>query len=287
MTTARTALVTGTSTGFGYLAAQSLAEAGYTVFATMRDTHGRNAEPKQKLEARGITVLELDVTSQASVDALAHTVLSRVPAIDVLVNNAGTAHMGVTEAFTAESAERQFATNYFGPIRINRAFLPAMRERKSGLIIFISSVVGRFVLPFTGIYTSSKFALEAYAESLAYELRPSNVDIALVEPGAYATNIFQALIVPDDTARVAAYGETAKIFDQMGEAMGKSAGDPQEVADAIVDLAQQPAGRRPLRTAVPAGSPAESINRAVEPIQRGVMEEFGLAALLPASPAAV
>ena len=280
MSQTRTALVTGASTGFGYLTAERLAAEGFTVYATMRDLSGRNAEPRRKLEAQGITVLELDVTNQTSVDAVATRVLAEVPTLDVLVNNAGTAHMGVTEAFTPESVERQYATNVIGPVRMNRAFLPSMRAHKRGLVVFVTSVVGRFTLPFLGVYASSKFAVEAMAESMSYELRPFGVDVAIVEPGAYATNIFNVVIAPDDTARLAAYGEVGKAFDKMGAAMAEEAGDPIEVAHAVVQLSIQPQGTRPLRTSVPAGSPAEAINNAVAPIQRSIIEGFGFSAFL-------
>ena len=141
----------------------------------MRGIADRNAAPRVELERHGIVVLDVDVTDQGRVDAAAAAILARSGRVDLLINNAGTAHMGVTEA---------------------------------------------------------------YAESLSYELRPSGVDVAIVEPGAYATNIFSAMISPDDTARVEAYGETANVFEQMGEAMGSSAGDPAEVATAIRDLAK-------------------------------------------------
>lgn len=281
MSNERVAVVTGTSTGFGHLIALGLRADGYTVFATMRGIADRNAEPRAQLEAKGIVVLDVDVTNQGQVDAAATAILARNGRVDVLVNNAGTAHMGVTEAFTPESMERQFATNVIGAARVTRALLPTMRAAKSGLVVFVSSVVGRFVLPFTGVYAGSKFAIEAYAESLSYEVRPSGIDVAIVEPGAYATNIFSAMIAPDDTARVEAYGETANIFGQMGEAMGSSAGDPAEVATAIRDLAKAPAGSRALRTVVPADAPAAAINAAIAPIQKGVMEAYGLGALLP------
>jgi NAD(P)-dependent dehydrogenase (short-subunit alcohol dehydrogenase family) len=274
-------VITGTSTGFGFETAKKLAAGGHRVFGTMRDADGRNAAPKRALEALGVTVVELDVTDAASVDRGTAAILAATDRVDVLVNNAGTAHMGVTEAFTPESVERQFATNLVGPARLNRAFLPGMRERRRGLVVFISSVVGRFVLPFVGVYAASKWAIEAYAESLSYELRPFGVDVAILEPGAYATNIFNAMIGPDDAARVATYGETAKLFDQLGAAMGASAGQPIEVAEAIVALTDAPAGTRPLRTPVPAGTPVDAINAAVEPIQHAILEQYGLGALLP------
>jgi NAD(P)-dependent dehydrogenase (short-subunit alcohol dehydrogenase family) len=275
------AVVTGTSTGFGFDTARLLAEAGHRVYGTMRDIAGRNAEPARKLAAFGVTAVELDVTDQASVDRGTAQILDAAGRVDVLVNNAGTAHFGTTEAFTAESFERQFATNVTGAFRLSRAFLPGMRANRSGLVVFLSSVVGRFVIPFTGVYTSSKWAVEALAESLSYELRPFNVDVAIVEPGAYATNIFNAQITPDDLDRLASYGDVAKTIDAIGAALGATAGDPIEVAKAIAALVAAPAGSRPLRTPVPAGSPAEAVNAVTAPIQRATLEGYGLGAFLP------
>jgi len=189
--------------------------------------------------------------------------------------------MGLLEAFTPESFERQFATNVFGPHRVDRAFLPGMRERRSGLVIFVSSVVGRFVSPFIGVYAASKFALEAMTETLSYELRSLGVDVAIVEPGAFATEIMGKMIQPDDSQRVAAYGAMAT---QLGEKLGAAisdAGDPQIVADAVLALVRLPAGARPLRTVIPADMPVTNINDAVAPIQRSMIEAFGLGELLP------
>jgi NAD(P)-dependent dehydrogenase (short-subunit alcohol dehydrogenase family) len=281
MTPSLVAVVTGTSTGFGYDTARLLAAGGYRVYGTMRDIAGRNAEPARKLSALGITPIEMDVTDQASVDRAATEILAAAGHIDVLVNNAGTAHMGVTEAHTPASLERQLATNVVGPFRVSRAFLPGMRERRSGLVVFVSSVVGRIVIPFMGVYESSKWALEALAESLSYELRPFGVDVAIVEPGAYATNIFNSMIPADDTARVASYGDVAKTFDAIGAGLAASVRDPIEVAHAIAALVALPAGTRPLRTPVPSESPADTINAAAAPIQRGVLEAYGLSHLLP------
>ncbi len=277
----RVAFVTGTSTGFGYLIAQGLRADGFAVYATMRQTADRNKAPREALEREGIVVLDVDVTDQVSVDAAAHVALAHAGRIDLVVNNAGTAHMGVTEAFTPESIERQFATNVVGPARVARAFLPAMREAGEGLVVFVSSVVGRFVLPFTGVYAGSKFAIEAYAESLSFEVRPSGVEISIVEPGAYATNIFNAIVLPDDTERIAGYGATNDYFTAMGEAMGASSGDPVEVATAIRALAQALKGTRPLRVVVPADAPAAAINAAIAPIQHGILEAYGMGQLNP------
>jgi NAD(P)-dependent dehydrogenase (short-subunit alcohol dehydrogenase family) len=278
---AQTVVITGSSTGFGNDLARLLTAAGHSVYGTMRDIAGRNAKAARELEALGATIVEMDVTDQASVDRGAAKILAAAGHIDVLVNNAGTAHMGTTEAFTPESLERQYATNVTGPFRLSRAFLPGMRARKSGLVIFVSSVVGRVVLPFAGVYVSSKWALEALAESFSYELRPFGVDVAIVEPGAYATNILNATVSPDDQERLATYGEIGKTIDQLMQGMVSSAGNPIDVAEAIARLIAAPAGTRALRTTVPAESPAALVNAAAAPIQRDLLERYGLGAFLP------
>ncbi len=273
------AFVTGTSTGFGNLIARDLAGAGYRTFATMRDTAGRNAAAKSELEKLGVTVLEVDVTSDASVAAAAK-IVDAVGPVAVLVNNAGTAHFGVTEAHTTASVAKQFDTNVLSTVRVNRAFLPAMRAAGKGLVVYVSSVVGRIVIPMTGVYTASKFALEALAETMSYELRPFGVDVAIVQPGPYGTNILSATILPDDAARVEAYGDVARLAQGLQDAMASAAGNPQEVADAVLSLARAQAGTRPLRTVVGANEATLAINARTAPIQRAVVEGFGFGSLL-------
>jgi NAD(P)-dependent dehydrogenase (short-subunit alcohol dehydrogenase family) len=288
MSDPKIALVTGASSGFGRLIAQKLRDDGYRVFGTMRDIAGRNADAKRDLEAGGIAIVEMDVTDDGSVDRAAASIFASAGHVDVLVNNAGTAHMGAVEGYTPASLERQFATNVVGPIRVARAFLPSMRERKSGLIIFVSSVVGRLAMPFTGVYTASKWAIEALAETLSYEVRPHGVDIAIVQPGAYATNIFNAVIGPDDPDRLVAYGPAVvDMTATIATGLSASARNPVEVSDAIAALAAAPAGTRPLRTPVPANNPAAGINAAVEPLQRSAMVARGMGALLPSTPVTV
>jgi NAD(P)-dependent dehydrogenase (short-subunit alcohol dehydrogenase family) len=283
MSNTRTAVVTGASTGFGRLTAQTLAAGGWRVYATMRNVASKNARTAADLRSAGIAVVELDVTSDASVDAAAKTIVAEAGSVDVLVNNAGTGHFGIEEAFTPAAVEQQFATNVVGPLRVNRAFLPSMRERKSGLVIYVSSVVGRVVVPFGGVYTASKWALEALAETSSYELAPFNIDVAIVQPGAYPTDIFSNMFGADDAARIAAYGDVAKYADAVSSALDASSQgkNPQDVADAIARLVELPAGTRPLRTVVADFAAVNAINDAVAPLQRGVIEGFGLGALLP------
>jgi NAD(P)-dependent dehydrogenase (short-subunit alcohol dehydrogenase family) len=159
-----------------------------------------------------------------------------------------------------------------------------MRARKSGLIVYVSSVVGRLILPFGGVYASSKWALEALAEASSYELSTFGIDVAIVQPGAYPTDIFGKVTGADDAERLAAYSEVAKYNDALTAGLSQSAAgrDPGEVAQAILQLANAPAGTRALRTTVPAEGPAADINAAVEPHQRGALIGMGLGDLLPA-----
>jgi NAD(P)-dependent dehydrogenase (short-subunit alcohol dehydrogenase family) len=287
MSTKKSALITGASSGFGRLTAEAFAADGWRVFGTMRNINGANAAAAAALRASGVDVIELDVTSDSSVDTAAATIASEVGTLDVLVNNAGTAFFGIQEAFTPQAVERQYATNVIGPLRVNRAFLPAMRERRSGLVIYVSSVVGRIVFPFGGVYASSKWALEALAQASSYELAPFDVDVAIVEPGAYPTEIIGKIGLNDDLARVSSYGAevaryaagaTARIAER---AQGQ---DPADVARVILRLANAPAGTRPFRSVTPANPLVEAINAAVEPLQRVAVESLGIDAILPKVP---
>lgn len=287
MAQSQVAVVTGTSTGFGHDTARLLVEAGNIVFGTMRDIAGRNAEPAKALGRLGITVVELDVTDDSSVERGTATILDTAGRVDVLVNNAGVAHFGITEAFTPASLERQLATNAVGPFRVARAFLPGMRERRAGLVVFVSSVSGRFITPFTGLYSSSKWATEALAEAFSYELRPFGVDIAIVEPGEYATNLGNAFVKPDDVERLATYGEIAKSGDNITAELTSRMRPSIEVAEAIAALVAAKPGTRPLRTVVPADSPVTHINELVAPIQRSMLEDYGLGMFLTPTPSGV
>jgi NAD(P)-dependent dehydrogenase (short-subunit alcohol dehydrogenase family) len=283
MSNTRTAVVTGASSGFGRLTAQTLAADGWRVYASMRNVAGKNAPAAEGLRAAGINVVELDVNSDGSVDAAAQHILAEAGSVDVLVNNAGTGFFGIQEAFTPSAVEAQFATNVIGPLRVSRAFLPSMRERKSGLIVYVSSVVGRIIIPFGSIYNASKFALEALAEASSYELAPFGIDVAIVEPGAYPTEIGGKMTGPDDAARLAAYGAVATYAEKLSEGLAASAEgrDPQEIATAIAQLANAPAGKRPLRIVLPQNDAVEAINAALAPIQRGVLQSMGMESLLP------
>lgn len=283
-----TVVVTGASSGFGRNTAERFARAGWRVFAGVRGARGKHARATAELERLGIRVVELEITDQASVDGAAAEILAAGP-VDVLVNNAGAAYFGVVEAFTPETIQRQFDVNVFGQMRVSRAFLPGMRERRSGLVVYVTSVVGRYTFPFGGVYTSSKWALEALAESSSYELAPLGVDVAIVQPAAYETNIGNSGVGPDDEQRLSGYGTVTPLMANIFGALSSSTQgrDAREVADAIFALAERPAGTRPLRTPVPGEPAIVAINEAAAPIQRQVLENLGLGELLPKIPAGV
>ena len=200
----------------------------------------------------------------------------------MLVNNAGNGYFGAVEAFTPDAVERQFATNVIGPLRVNRAFLPAMRERERGLVVYVSSVVGRLAFPFGGVYAASKWALEALAEASSLELGLLGIDVAIVEPGAYPTEIIGKVVTADDEARATAYAGLSEYSDALSASLAKNAQgrDPGDVARAIVALANAPAGSRPLRTELPPGGAAREINAAVAPIARRELEARGAGGLV-------
>src|SRR5437667_8010210 len=211
----KTILITGASSGFGRDTAETLFRAGHTVYASMRGAEGKNREAAEALRELGIKTVELDVSDDASVEAGVKTVLGEAGKIDVLVNNAGIASAGVTEAFTTEQAKAIFDTNVIGLLRVTRAVLPAMRRQHDGLIINIGSILGRVTFPFLGIYGASKFAVEALTDSLRYELSQLGVEVVAVQPSAYPTNFLPGIQTPARTEVTKSYGEVGQIPDTM------------------------------------------------------------------------
>ena len=278
----RVVLITGCSTGFGRVTAETLARKKYHVYAAMRNVGGRNAENVRELQAlaeRESLVLhpvELDVNDDASVDRAVDKVIQDAGHIDVLVNNAGLSIRGLTEAVTIEQMRRVFETNVVAVQRMNRAVLPHMRSRGTGLLIHISSQAGRVVIPGFGIYGASKFALEALVESYHYELAGEGIDCISVQPGAYATAISQNADKAADEVRALNYGPGGEIPKTLMANLGKR-GDPQEIADVLLRLIEMPAGRRPLRTEVGVtGDFVARINNFTDTIQEGILNVLGL-----------
>ena len=277
----KTIVITGSSNGFGKDAAKTLAEAGHQVFATMRDLNGRNRTAAEELGSQGIEVLELDVTSDASVgDAFRDLYKKTEGKLDVLINNAGLFAQGIAETYTPDQVRDMFEVNVFGIQRVTRAALPEMRKRKSGLIINIGSILGRVTIPFIGLYGASKFAVEALTEGYRYELSQLGVDVVLVQPSAYPTGLYSATQQPADAGRAAEYGELAALpgaFVEFLKAVfsGPDAPDSHEVSKALVELIATPVGERPDRVIVGAPYGADAVNAAVQPIQAQMINGIG------------
>jgi NADP-dependent 3-hydroxy acid dehydrogenase YdfG len=277
----KTILITGASTGFGRDTAETLAKAGHTVYASMRDPKSKNKTHADALSKQGVKVVELDVTSDASVDKAVSEVLKSAGKIAVLVNNAGIASVGVTEAFTAEQAKIIFDTNVIGLLRVTRAVLPSMRQKRDGLIINIGSVLGRVTFPFLGIYGASKFAVEALTDSLRYEVSQLGVEVVEVQPSGYPTNFFASIQTPAGTEVTKSYGEVGQIPDAMFKSFmskfeGKDAPNPHDVAEAVARLVGQSKGSRAIRTVVGDAFGSDKANEDVAPVQAKVVEGLGL-----------
>src|SRR5216684_3492430 len=184
----KTILITGASSGFGRDTAETLRRAGHSVYASMRGVQGKNLKAAGALRKLGVKTVELDVSDDTSVEAGVKTVLAEAGQIDVLVNNAGIASAGVTEAFTTEQAKAIFDTNVIGLLRVTRAVLPSMRQQHDGLIINIGSILGRVTFHFVGMYGASKLEVEELTDSIRYELSQLGVEVVAVQPSAYPTN---------------------------------------------------------------------------------------------------
>jgi NAD(P)-dependent dehydrogenase (short-subunit alcohol dehydrogenase family) len=285
MNSKQVVLITGSSTGFGRLFAETLARKGHTVFATMRDHGGRNAKNASEIRALAekdslpIHVLELDVTNDASVERAVDAAVAKAGRIDVAINNAGYYLSGLEEAVTTEQAQRLMDTNFLGPVRVNRAVLPHMRRQRSGVLMHISSGAGRLVLPSAGFYCASKFALEALAEAYSYELASQGIESVIVEPGAYETPVFGNTVTAADQGRTDTYGPAKEIPAKLNAALSSTAGNAQEVADAVLRIIETPAGEKQLRYFVsPRDLGVDKINALSEQVQANVLEALGLAA---------
>ena len=277
----KTILITGASSGFGRDTAETLLRAGHTVYASMRDMEGRNRKAAEALRTLGAKTVEIDVRDDVSVEAGVKKVLAEAGTIDVLVNNAGIGSVGVTEAFTPEQASIVLDTNVVGLLRVTRAVLPSMRQRRDGLIVNIGSVLGRVTFPFLGIYGASKFAVEALTDSLRREVSQLGVEIVEVQPGAYPTNFLAGMQTPADTDVALSYGEIGQIPGALTNAIvsmfeGENAPNPHDVAEVIASLVDQSKGHRAIRTVVGVTFGSDRINDDVAPVQAKAVGALGL-----------
>ncbi|WP_421944272.1 SDR family oxidoreductase [Pedobacter sp.] len=280
-------LITGTNSGFGWLTVQSVAALGHKVYATMRDTKGRNAEKANALSAlENVTVLDVNLTDDDSVKQAVDSVIAKEGTVDVLVNNAGFSLNGVAESFTTADVQSIFDINVFAPWRFIKQVLPAMRKQSEGLIINITSGFGRVSFPFATVYSGSKFGLEGISEGLHYELKRLGIDVAILEPGAFPTEMNQKTNYASDQSVFEGYDAIADLPNKMINALGALIQahnpNPQDVADAIVRLIEAENGTRPLRTVVDpiTGEFIEAANKAVaEHFGKG-LTTFGMGELL-------
>lgn len=180
MPSQRVILITGCSSGIGRATALAAAARGHRVFASARN-------PESLRDLQGIRPLALDVTDAASIRAAVTSVLAEAGRVDALVNNAGYGQYGAVEDVTAEEWRRQFEVNFFGAIEVARAVLPAMREKRSGTIVNVSSVAGKIGIPFAAPYCASKHALEALSDALRVEVAPFGIRVAVIEAGPIGT----------------------------------------------------------------------------------------------------
>lgn len=278
-------LITGCSSGFGYESAKYLASKGHTVYATMRNTKGKNAKPAAELadfaaeQGLKIQVLEMDVTSDESVA----TAVAQIPKVDVLINNAGVGYGGPLESFSSSQVLDQLDLNIVGTVRATKAVLPKMRAQKSGLIIQVSSGAGRGAFPGFSVYHASKWGLEGLSESMRYELGPLGIDVVIVEPGPFSTNFFGNMITPTDAEVAESYQHVDAFFEGFqNQVMGAFADsnaptDPMLVVQSFEALIDQAAGSRPIRTMVGLDFGLQTLNDVTEPIRKGLLEGLGLA----------
>jgi len=280
----KTIVITGTSSGFGFLAAKTAAKEGHKVWATMRNTKGKNATKKNELETfskeknLNLQVLDLDVTSSKSVTAAIEKIVEEDGKIDVLVNNAGVMFVGISEAYSLEQMQQQFEVNFFGTVRMIKAVTPYMRSKNDGLIINITSLAGRLAFPYFGVYCASKHAVEAYTQSLRYELAPFGVDTCIIEPGPFGTNLLFTGPKEADSEVLTSYGEHKDVPGAMlknfeGFYQTDQALDPQLVADDIIGLIQQNKGSRPVRTVTGIDYGTVAYNEKTQPIQDSLVSD--------------
>ncbi len=230
----KSVIITGTNKGIGLDTALAFAQAGYKVFATMRNPESATAlKQKIKEESLSITISVMDVDSDESVKRAIDAVLRENDSIDVLVNNAGIERHGSIEELTIEDFKSVMETNYFGVIRCIKTVLPSMRKNRNGSIINIASVAGHIANTPLGAYSASKFALEALSEALAGELKPYNIRVGIVEPGIIDTQMARDISI-DDTS---IYPQS-KRFAGLFAASLKTPTQPSIVAEKILEIAE-------------------------------------------------
>ena len=281
-------LITGVSSGFGYLTANTLLKEGHSIAGTMRSTSGKNEAVAKELGEKGVHIIELDVTDENSVTNGVTEAIEKLGGLDVVVNNAGVGVLGMQEHFTADDMKRVFDVNVFGVQRVLRAAIPYLRQQGHGTLVYISSLLGRMSLPFYGPYNATKWALEALAENYRTELSTFGIENCIVEPGGFPTNFMESLMTPSDSSRNEAYGDflhaPKAMFEGFEEALANNpAQNPQIVADAVSNILSMPYGEKPLRTTVDhmgMGDAITGYNKKLDEVTHGIYSAFEIDGML-------
>jgi NAD(P)-dependent dehydrogenase (short-subunit alcohol dehydrogenase family) len=288
-------VITGASSGFGLMAARALAEAGHTVYASMRETTGRNAPHVTEIRKYAqdhqvdLHTIELDVGSQESVDAAVAKVVADNGRLDVVIHNAGHMAFGPAEAFTPEQLAELYDINVLSTQRLNRATLPQLRKQNKGLVLWVSSSSARGgTPPYLAPYFAAKAAMDSLAVSYAGELARWGIETSIIVPGAFTkgTNHFAHAGSPADTARAKEY-ESGPTADLASVALKGLAGlepadaDPAAVAEAIVSVVDTPFGKRPFRVHIdPSQDGAEIVNGVADRVRAELLRRIGLGDVL-------
>jgi NAD(P)-dependent dehydrogenase (short-subunit alcohol dehydrogenase family) len=256
----RVVLVTGASSGVGQATAELLAQRDYRVFGTSRKAAGGS-------DNSGVTTLPLDVRSDDSVAACLTAISGLTDRLDILVNNAGYELAGALEEVSVDEAKAQFETNFFGVVRMVKAILPLMRRQTHGQIINVTSLAGLSPIPFLGIYSASKFALDGYTEALRHEVKPFNIKVSQIEVGFLRTPMMNHRQVV--AGRIEAYDRWRQAaYDAIRASEAKAPG-PELVADTILKIAESKAPR--LRYVV--GQQAKLVTRLRRFLPAGAYEQ--------------
>jgi len=291
--------VTGASSGFGALAARALARAGHTVYASMRETKGRNADQVKEVEKYAadhgvdLRVVELDVSSQKSCDTGIQEIISKSGSLDVVVHNAGHMVFGPAEAFTPEQLGELYDINVLSTQRVNRAALPQLRKQGQGLVVWVSSSSSAGgTPPYLAPYFAAKAGMDALAVVYSRELARWGIETSIIVPGAFTggTNHFAHAGSPADKARAAEYeaGPYAGFGEQVLKgfaAIVPADADVSAVAEAIVKVVDAPFGKRPFRVHIdPTQDGAEVVNGVLDRVRAEMLRRIGLADLLTPRP---
>jgi NAD(P)-dependent dehydrogenase (short-subunit alcohol dehydrogenase family) len=288
-------VITGASSGFGRLSTNALANAGHTVYASMRDTTGRNAAQVADVEkyARDhgvdLRAIELDVGSQTSADAAIAKIIAEQGRIDVVMHNAGHMVFGPAEAFTPEQLAELYDVNVLSTQRVNRAVLPHLRQQGRGLLLWVSSSSSAGgTPPYLAPYFAAKAGMDAMAVVYARELSRWGIETSIIVPGAFTggTNHFAHAGAPADKARVSAYeaGPYAGFGEQIQKAFAAIVPpevDASLVADAIVGIVDTPFGKRPFRVHIdPSEDGADVAFAVIDRVRNEMLHRVGFSDLL-------